>query len=536
MKLINLKNFKAGLVLATLLPATVYVLPARAQTDFKRLELKEKDYKSLVVANVGNMKITAQEFMTSYEFGPAFVRREKNSLRRYLDFMINEKLLAFEGYSRGLDSTLEVSAILSDIEGDLVTEELYRKNIWDKLSVSNLEIEKGIEKERVKLQLRWIYKTSFDGIKEVYDSLRRGTSFDTLFNAQFGNGLKFEERYLESTAFSLGKKNPLLAAIVDTMAPGGLTPPVQTPDGYYILKLENIWRSVITTETEMEKLRYEVNRALIKEKADSLSDKFVNNVLLREKPVIIRETLNILKAYLAKKILGEEKYNEWDVAKNIRPVYPGFNPEVMAPYEKNTLIEKKSGNVKLEDFLRWYKTREPYITLEKSSHQAFFLSLQGVVWRMLRDVLLTRLAFSQGLGKKEEVRLQKKWWMDKLVYSKMKLEIASSIKIKEAEMKAFYNEYAHRYKDEKGNLKPFDEVKDEVRNDLYSYEYVKKVVGKIMGLKEKIPVKINEDLLNRLPVSDKEDPGAIDVYSVKNGGTFLRQAYPVIDYEWQFWN
>ena len=59
--------------------------------------------KNEIVASVGPINITTDEFYYSYEFGPAFVKREKDSKERYLKYMINEKLLALDGYSRGID-------------------------------------------------------------------------------------------------------------------------------------------------------------------------------------------------------------------------------------------------------------------------------------------------------------------------------------------------------------------------------------------------------------------------------------------------
>ncbi|MGE5351444.1 MAG: peptidylprolyl isomerase [Acidobacteriota bacterium] len=533
MPLRYIKTFKISIAITLFLS---FPIIWAQETEFQKYDLDNKNYKSLVVAKVGNIQITAQEFLTSYEFGPAFLKREKNSLRRYLDFMIYEKLLALDGYSKGLDKSEDVKMMLSDIEGDLATEELYRNDIWNNISVSQREIEEGVKKELVELELKWIYKPSFEDIKEDYQKILSGTSFDTLFNRQFRMGAKYEDRYLKTTAFSLKKKNPLLSAIVDTMKPGGVTPPVKTPDGCYILKLDNKWKSMITTESEMEKLKYEVNRAILKEKADSMSDKYVQSLMLRENPVIKREAFNILKAYLINKFLSPETYKEWNPEKNIIADYPNFNPSDITPYEKLVLVEKNNGSLTIRDFIKWYTTREPYINFDKSSHKAFFSFMQNIVWRMVRDNVLTRLAFSHGFENSGDVKLQKKWWKDKLVYSKMKLDIASSIKIDDGKMKEFYDNYRHRYKDEQGNLKPYDEVKDEVKRDLYSYEYIRKVANRVLGLKEKIPVNVNEEALNRLPVTDKEDPGAIDVYSVKNGGTFLRQAYPVIDYEWQYWN
>ena len=56
-----------------------------------------------IVASIGSINISAEEYIYSYEHGPAFVKRKTDSKNRYLKYMIYEKLLALDGYSRNLD-------------------------------------------------------------------------------------------------------------------------------------------------------------------------------------------------------------------------------------------------------------------------------------------------------------------------------------------------------------------------------------------------------------------------------------------------
>ena len=77
------------------------------------------------VASIGPLNITVEEFYNSYEFGPAFVKRKKDSKKRYLNYMINEKLLALDGYSRGVDKSDDVESVLKDFESDIATEEMF---------------------------------------------------------------------------------------------------------------------------------------------------------------------------------------------------------------------------------------------------------------------------------------------------------------------------------------------------------------------------------------------------------------------------
>ena len=52
---------------------------------------------SLIVATVGSYQISSDDLLTSFEFGPAFVKRSRDPLREHLKYMIYERLFALEG-------------------------------------------------------------------------------------------------------------------------------------------------------------------------------------------------------------------------------------------------------------------------------------------------------------------------------------------------------------------------------------------------------------------------------------------------------
>lgn len=516
---------------------SVLIAAGKDSTEIKPYSLwDDKKFSLLPVAQIGPISISAREFILSYEFGPAFTKKSKDSPRRYLEFMIYEKLLALEGYARGIDSLAEVKMLISDIEGDLATEQLYRNRIWNKVNLSKSEIDLAVSQSQIQLQLKWIFNRNRAEISRQKAMLSNGIAFDSLFNAQFCDTIKYEDRYLETTRFKLEQRNPFLAHIIDTIKIGTPSPIIQTPDGFYIVRVENLWLNSVTTQSEFDRLNYDVNNVLFKSKADSASDLFVNSLMLKENPVIQREAFNILKAYIGWKILPQNKFSEFDLLKHLKDKYPDFNAAGIDKFKEMELVSLNSGKIFLKDFLNWYYTRQPYIKLKTDSHQALFASLQSIVWKMTRDFLLVRLALQEKLNRSNEITAEKKWWLDKLVYSKMKLEIAASVKLDSIKIYNYYDQNKHRYLDDKGIVKQFDEIKDDVKNDLYVYEYSKKLLNKVLGLKERTEIKIDNKLLESLPIDHKSDPKAIEVYPVKTGGTFMRQVYPSIDYEWNFWN
>ena len=143
-----------------------------------------------IVATVGGEGITAQEFLLSYEFGPAFAKREKDSRARYLDFMINEKLLARDARDHGLLRSPRVVRSLQVLEGDMATEELYKDDVLSRVKLTPAEIARGVRDEQVHYALAWLFAPDTATASALASSVADGTPFDTLLARQLAGGAK----------------------------------------------------------------------------------------------------------------------------------------------------------------------------------------------------------------------------------------------------------------------------------------------------------------------------------------------------------
>ncbi|MCH8011430.1 MAG: hypothetical protein IIA61_05710 [Candidatus Marinimicrobia bacterium] len=494
------------------------------------------DKYSVIVATVGDIDITAREFLLNYEFGSAFLKREKNSKEKYLNLMIYEKLLALDGYAIGMGNSLNVLESLREIEGDLITEELYRDDVMNNVIVSEEEIEDGIQKNRKNITLMWLFnKTKKETINQK-NMLDGGASFDSLFINQINDSVTVDDRTLEITRFRLQIKNTALSIVVDSMKVGEISDPIEVQqDGWYIIKLIDGWTNPIMTETEWMKQRYDVERAIYKQKTDQLSDQYVHNLMLEEDPVIVRKTFDILRAFIGKNVLRPEKYSEWLEANYFGEVFKSMGRSEIEEKKSMVLVNNKSGNILLSDFIKWYEHRKPYLKFSTQSPQSFFGSVQQKIWIMIRDKLLIDRAYRRGLQNREIVELQRKWWKEKIIYSAVKADIAQSIKIEEDRLISYFNENKENYKNKNGEIIPFERAKSDVKNDLYQEEIISKMYHRIQRLKQKYNITINHEVLDGLYVDVENYPKAIEVYTVKTGGTLPRQAYPTIDWDWQTW-
>ncbi len=471
-----------------------------------------------VVASVGPINITAEEFFYSYEFGPAFVKRRSDSKSRYLKYMVNEKLLALDGYERKFDEREDVASVIKDFENDIATEEMFKKDILSEVKISEEEVDTLMIQKQLELDLSWLYAGTEDKLNELRAALDRGIPFDSLYNLQFNDSIYVNDRSMKINRYQFDKKNPELAKIIDTLQIGKPSEPIKVSDGWYIVRLNNVRRNILINETELMKLRAESISALKKRKMDKLSDEYVSHLLLEQSPVIKRESFNILRSYLGIYLLSEEKYDRWNLSGTLKHALDSLKV-TKENIGKTILIVMNDGSVKLEEFLNWYKNRSQYIKFNKKDLRSFSISLENLIWRMLRDKLLTEEAFKKNFNKTESFRKQARWWKDKIVYSAVRQEIVESVLMVEDEV----------------TIDNKDSVNVKLNNDELNTEINRKLFHKLNTLKKKYGVRINEDVLEEIPVSDENNPKAIDFYTVKKGGLIPRSAYPTIDFEWKSW-
>jgi len=492
---------------------------------------------TITVARVGNLKIRAREFLLSYEYGPAFVKRGEKPLRHYLEFMVNEKLLALDGLRKNLQNSRQVKESLQEIVGDLATEELFKDDVMSKVKISDSEMKQAIAREKKHIAIKWLFTTSTNRMKYLRRQIGNGLPFDSLFALQLNDSVTADDRSLETTAFKLHMRNPALAKIVDTLTLGKISRPINAPDGWYFVRLMNSWTNPVTTESEQNKLRYEARRALFQHKMDVLSDQYIKKMMRDSDPVIIKKTVVLLRSIIGEKVLSLKKITDWNLNKQILEEFGPVDISEVAARGEMPLVRMRDGTIQLKRFLTWYRTRETNIKLNTSSRGGFLFSLQKLIWRMVRDELLVRRAFNAGLQERKIVVTQKEWWRDKLLFAVEKSDLIRSLHTDDSALRAFYRKNIRQYRNRSGKKEPFEKVKDDVRRDYYVQEANKKLLHRILRLKQHYKIVINNAALKFLSrrYRLKREPEAVEFYVVKKGGTFPRPAFPSIDFAWKSW-
>ena len=472
--------------------------------------------KDEIVAEVDTIKITAEEFFYNYEFGPAFPKRKSNSKETHLKYLINEKLLALDGYDKNIIEQDYQKGVFNDIQSDLASEELFRQEIFPKVEINENEIEKVIKKKLIEYEIKWLYSENQMSIENYLKQLQNSIPFDSLFYSQLNDSVFADDRQMKSSLYNIYVKNPVFGQILDTLKAGSLSTPIKTDDGWYIIKIDNILENLISSETEQQKLRYESIEALTKSKMAVLSDQYVSGLFADENPIIKRDAFNILRSYLGKIVLAPENYSEWELDKKLDIALSNLGLKRNDKYPGISLVICKNNNFSLDDFIIWYRNRDEYIKFVKDNLVDFSKSLENFVWLMVRDKLLSKTAIENGYDKTNWVKKQSAWWKDKIAYSAYRNQLANSVTLNSEEISLV-------------------KAKGKSQSEILSDKLTEKILHKILELKQKYKVVINKDVLDKIQVSSENDKKAIDMYFVKRGNLIPRPLYPSIDNDWASW-
>ncbi len=470
-----------------------------------------------VLASSESFNITAEEFKYSYEYGPAFIKRSKNSKKAHLNYMINEKLLA--GYARqiGLDTMRQTREMVKAIYNDLMTEEMFREDIERGIKIDDAELDTVINRKNITVELKWLFTSESKEEEKFRTALNQGMSFDSLYEKQFKEGVVQDDRYMQISLYDLGLRNELLAGIVDTLTIGNYSQPIKIENGWYIVKLESAYKNPILNEEEYNRLKSEAVSAVKKEKMDEKSDKYVRELFAENKPKIVNDTFEILKSYIGRYFVSEEQYRLWGLSENLDKAL-----EATDASEENindlTLVTLKDNTINLNDFLEWFWIRSQYMKFDETNKFSFSSSLKQIVLLMVRDELLSEKARRRGYDSRYNVTKQLSWWQDKIAYSSLRNELSNMIIMENEELGTISG-------DQEG----------EAVSEIINLQLSQKIFQLISEMKKSNSVQINEQLLKEITLSDQDNPRAIDLYTVKKGGLIPRTPYPTIDFDWINW-
>ena len=397
--------------------------------------------KKQIVAEVGPIKITAEEFKKRYEFVPHIGRhikgREERLKAETIYSIIAEKLWALEAEELGYDSSAVMKYTFQSVEDMHVRDALYRKEIKSKLSDDPDKYTEAKKRALVYLNAKFIFAKNQLEIERVFNKLQNGESFDSLLSLRGEAAVQKEVPY----QIHFGQMSEFAEDSVYSLKVGEFSSPLKSPDGWYIFKLLSVEPEIIE------------------------NDKHVKNMEKRVRQIVnSREEENVYQNYYKSFFPGHQVDADGEI-------FWSFSDKIIAAMVERRIKAKvedgKSVHLEAEDF---YNIKNQFgsdslnmifIQFEKDpvslgkfiysfAFEGFFSNsenpdiiraqLNGRIRRYIELELLTREANKRGMKDNLEVNDDIKIWKDYYLGTLYKQTLFDSSNVSEEEVYNYYIE------------------------------------------------------------------------------------------------
>ncbi len=393
-----------------------------------------------IVAKIGDKIITKREFTERFDLNPQF---QKHSLRllesnklEFLFTLIGEKLLALEAEKNGLDTTLGVSSAIESIEKVYARDALFQNEIRSKIILTEEEIFFGKVKNANVLSVKYAFSESSEIIDNVYKSLQKGISFDSLDQVMTSN-LELNINPIEV------RFGDLLESIEDSVYKleiNEYTKPLFAPDGWYIFYLLNKKEQQFETVEDIENADKTVRKILEGRKGETIQSVFYKEFFKDKKvdvdPVLYKYLLDkLIKIFKSKEEAGYVSQDRlWHL-----DAFDVSNIEFEADSEKlnQNFILFENSPTTFHNFLREFLLQG--FSLTSISKENISENLSTQIRIIIERELLAREAIKRGLQNTEDVVHYKNIWKDHYLSQSTIDTFSKDVSISDSLMKDFYN-------------------------------------------------------------------------------------------------
>ena len=386
-----------------------------------------------VVAEIGNNKITADEFKVRYELSPYIPQYKYTYLDSvkydFLYSLIAEKLWADEASKLGLDKSEEFKFYFKPIEDLFVRDALFSLEIKDKIKLSAADVTNGIIKSQLSLKTEIITSPDSALIFNFYQSAGVDSNFDSL-------AVLFK-LHTTTVDISLGKlhdeeiEDSLYRMNVNTM-----TSPIKSEIGWVIFLIKDkIFSPIDLSDAKrQEQMKQIIRNRRIEKKYLEYMPAFLSgtNIKIDENAFSIINTAvwGKLKKHNSEQNLSQSYFEltEWDF-KNILS-------ELGKMSLKKTLFNLHGKEIDIFNFLAALSFEGFSVnTIDSITVQN---KLTQKTKKFVEQQLLTEEGYRQGLNLNKNVVYDLAGWKQNYLAQKYFLDFRDSVKISGDDVYNYY--------------------------------------------------------------------------------------------------
>lgn len=384
------------------------------------------------IAKVGNITITQKEFLSRYELTPGLYRHKTNletSKGEFLLSLIAEKLLVLKAQQAGLDNDSILTNAVTDIERRLVRDELYRREVSQKVSLTEKEIQIAMQRSFIEMKVYFLFAKTKEGADFLSSQIQKGKPLESF---SFVSDTTGEFEGPDSAIARWGDVDERMEQVIYTLKSRQTSKPLQLDDGWYIVKVMGRTTTVVEGENEKKAVRERVEQTLRRRKEFTRMTEFMNTELKKTKTDIV--------AHLMKSILLQL----WEVAKKRNPE----KADSAMFFVDHAAVE--SLRVSLADTMKMKFVQFPHTvwtveeTLEKIRETNLAIpnptlkKIRADVEQRIKDLIdqeyITEIGYKKGIHQSSAVRNDLKIWRDAYIAQHLRHIIGDTINVEPREI------------------------------------------------------------------------------------------------------
>ena len=493
---------------------------------------EDKVQDDVIIAKVGDRVITAKEFTSRFEFSFAPFRKGENPRKTYLNYMINELLIANQGFSLGFNKEAYVSNRVNNRLNNNLLQSFYAKYIHGKVKIPDKDIEEATKKATVKFRMLIWPLSTLDKAEAAYKEAAK-TDLKDYVNKQISkmempnvNQKTFETDWLDY----LDLRPELLVQIQD-LEMNKPSKPIPYNDGYAIFQVISINRKPIKSE----ELKFGQRRKRIKARLFNIeADKIVHQVMdslltpldVRAKSKTIDQIVLPLFKWVKAGIPDTNSIVGYlTSAHDTSQSYILYLKEILP----EILFTTKDGSYTVEDYFNYMNYHRRIINLSQTPVD-LKNRLITEIGNMIKNTAFINIADKEGYKDSVNIVDDMRLWEQKWTYELYREELVKDITITDEEMEDYFKNRWKELQISKIDTTRFYKYKDDVYNVLLFEKQTALLEKELTKLKEKYPVWINEEALSRLKLDESQKSLETSLFVVKNFSG--EKIVPDVDMSW----
>ena len=243
-----------------------------------------------ILAEINGYSVSEAHFLTSfkelyYRTGQS-IAPDPSTRKAILDSEFNTYVLAVHAMDHGMNKREELELTKARIQARVWTEEFKRQLLFDELELTESDLREYFVRFNTKVRASHLYAETREESVQLLARIEVGESFEELAKEVFGTP------YLQNNGgdvgfFSTDEMDVSFEEAAFSNPPGSIVGPVQTAQGYSIIKVTDRVQNPILTEADFQRQRPELEEYARKKREELYErehlEEFVESVMVDQR-------------------------------------------------------------------------------------------------------------------------------------------------------------------------------------------------------------------------------------------------------------